>query len=108
MRMRPDVRTVVADEDSNVADDLDSTLRGRRPDRTPLLGKKELDDAMELQLLCKLVVRPVEGFRLTRGEFNRPGIPGGTIEALAQTGEQNKILQPPIILRAEALETVAR
>src|SRR4051812_39314833 len=57
MRMRPDVSAVVADEDSDVADDLDATLGGGRPDGAPLLGKKELNDAMELQLFCELVVR---------------------------------------------------
>src|SRR4051812_40144146 len=108
MRMRPDVSAVIADEDGDVADDLDAALRGNRPDGTPLLGKKELDDAMELQLFREFVMRFLESFRLPRGELARPSVPRGAVEALAQAGEEDEILQPPIILGAEALKTVAR
>src|SRR4051812_19511430 len=72
VRVRPHVRTVVANKNGDVTDDLDATLRGRCPDGTPLLGKKELDDAMQLQLFCEFIVRFFEGFGLARCEFARP------------------------------------
>src|SRR4051794_28062865 len=46
MRVRPHVGTVVADENGDVAYDLDSALCGGGADGAPLLGKEELDDAV--------------------------------------------------------------
>src|SRR4051812_6096578 len=104
MRMRPHVSAVVADKNGDVADDLDAALGRSRPDSTPLLGKKELDDAMELQLFREFVVHFLESFGLARGELARPSVPCGAVEALAQAGEKDKVLQPPIILSAESFE----
>src|SRR5205085_7825208 len=48
VRMGPHVGAVIADEDGDVADDLDAAAVARPPHRTPLLEEKELDDAEEL------------------------------------------------------------
>src|SRR3954454_5684566 len=106
--MRPHVGAVVADEDGDVADDLDAALRGSRPDRVPLLSKEKLDDAMELQLFCELVMRFLDRIRLACSELARPRIPSRTVEALTKASEEHEVLEPPVVLAAEAFEAIAR
>src|SRR5690242_8505184 len=57
LRVRPYVSAVIADEDRDVADDLNTVHSRCRADRAPLLSKEELDDAVKLQLLLKLLSR---------------------------------------------------
>src|SRR4051812_33358760 len=105
--MSPHVGAVITDKDRNIADDLYAAAVGGFPHRAPLLEEKELDDAQHLQLVLQLQKRFFHCCGFARGQLGRPGIPGYASVTLAQNGEENEILQPPIVVGAKTFEAVA-
>src|SRR5208282_1262018 len=103
--MSPDIGTVEIHEDGDVAHDTNGTLRAIGTKRLPLLEKEELHDAAHIEFLEHFGVRLLEGHWIAVGQFVGPSVPIFQLETRAQTVEKNKVVEPPLVLTAEALIT---
>ena len=107
IRMRPHIGAVVADEDRNVADNMNALGMASLPQRIPLLKKCELDNAFNLQLFPSFLADLLQHRRIAPHQLARPTAPARGIVALAQHVEENKPIEPVSILRTEATKAFA-
>src|SRR6185437_2035075 len=107
MRVLPDVRAVIVDEDRHVSHNLDPALVAVAAQRTPLLNKGKLDGALNFQFSLIREPELVQGSGLTTCQAAVPGTPGCALVDLAHHVKQNKILEPPCVLAFEAFKARA-
>src|SRR5437588_11772472 len=105
--MRPHIGAVVADEDRNVADNMNALGMASLPQRIPLLEKCELDNAFNLQLFPSFFADVLQHRRIAPHHLARPTAPAHGIVPLAQHVEENKPIEPVSILRTEATNALA-
>src|SRR5271157_2749396 len=101
--MRPDVGTVVADEDRQVADHANASLGAIRTLAAPLPEKCELQKTFAVELLRQFLARFLKSCGITLYKLGRPCIPALICILLAKRAEENVVFQPPTIFLAEAL-----
>ena len=83
-------------------------LRTIGAQRMPLLVKKELNHAAGFEIVGEFPAFFVEGHRITVSQFARPAIPTLQVKMRPQTVKENEIVQPPLVVFAEALELLAK
>ena len=89
--MRPDIGRVVADEDSDVAEDLNLALGAVVMKGTPLFSEEELNDLLDGDVAAGFVEQRGHGVGLTEGVFGRPADPAGVVEAAAEDGKHRPV-----------------
>jgi len=100
----PNVGAVVIDEDCDVADNANRTLRTIAAQCPPLLIKCKLQRAPEHDVVHKFLTRFVESGGFASGEFSRPLIPSVQFAVGAQRVKQGEIFEPPCILCSKSFE----
>src|SRR6266849_443177 len=101
--MSPDIGAIEIYEDRDVAHDPNRMLRAIGSQRLPLLEEKELHGASHIEFVEHLRVLLVQRHRIAVSQFTGPAIPAFQLETRAQPIEENKVIQPPLILPAEVL-----
>src|ERR1700722_8196931 len=102
--MGPDVGTVVADKNRNVADKAYVAFGTVGAQRPPLLIESKLDSLLNLEIIPALLLQPEERIRVAMCVLPRPGRPGTQGESLPQHDVARVIQQPKGILFPKALE----
>jgi hypothetical protein len=75
IRMGPHVGAVVADENGNIANDLDATRSASRMQGAPLFEERKLNGCRDLHFDVQFCTRSLESARLATRQFLRPQIP---------------------------------
>src|SRR5713101_218356 len=101
--MSPDIGAIEIYEDRDVAHDPNRMLRAIGSQRLPLLEEKELHGASHIEFVEHLRVLLVQRHRIAVSQFTGPAIPAFQLETRAQAIEENKVIEPPLILPAEVL-----
>ncbi len=101
LRVGPDIRAVMGDEDRDIADDLDLALARSLVHRIPLAEENELAEGMPLDRLGVLAASGSQRLRLAIPKRRLPGHPGRSLMSFFQRHEQGKILQPGALLSGE-------
>src|ERR1035441_7688189 len=99
----PDIDAVEIYEDRDVAHDANATLRAIGTKRLPLFEEKELHGAADVELVEHFRVRLLDRHRIAMRQSAGPAVPGFQMETRAQTVEQHEVVEPPLVLPAEAL-----
>ena len=99
LRVRPDVRAVVGDEDRDVAHDADAALAGLPPDVRPLLEEEPLLERDLPHLAPELPPRPLERLRVAVHERAVPGAPGRPAVRALEGHEEGEVVEPGRLLR---------
>src|ERR1700687_4447758 len=105
--MSPDVGAVEIYENRDVARDANGMLRAIGSKRLPLFEEKELHGAAYIEIVEHFRVSPLDCHRVAMTQFAGPAVPAFQLEARAQAIEENEVIEPPLILPAEALVTGA-
>src|SRR6266436_1786350 len=103
----PDVGAVEVYKDRDVAHDSNRTLSAIGSERLPLFEEKELHDAADIEIVEHFRVRLLERRRIAMSQLAGPVVPAFQLETRAQTIEENEVIEPPLVLRAEILITGA-
>src|SRR4051812_31259048 len=74
--VRPNIRTVVANEDCHVSDDANVTASTLLMEGAPLLKEEELDDAAEIDLVGKFLADFRQRLWTPLCDFRGPLVPG--------------------------------
>src|SRR5271157_4959769 len=106
--MSPDIGAVEIYEDRNVAHDANRMLRAISTKRLPLFEEKELHGAADIEIVEHFRLSLLDRHRIAMTQFAGPAVPAFQLEARAQAIEENEVIEPPLILPAEALVTRAR
>ena len=105
--MRPDIGTVVADEDGDIAHNLNVELAAVLLQRAPLLEEGELKKLGHREFFLVLLAQEVERIVVAMADFGGPGVPTSAVVAVAEEVEEDEIVEPPAIIAAEAVVTFA-
>src|SRR5712692_2222070 len=108
MAVRPDVDAVIVYENGDVAHHTDGPLRAVKPQGMPLFVEGELDGAPNRHLGSEFPACGFQGRWFAAGQPARPMVPALFAVVVPQGIEEDKVFQPPGILSAETLESVAR
>src|ERR1700681_2389863 len=103
----PDIGAVEIYKDRDVAHDADRMLRTIGSERLPLFEEKKLHDAADIEIVEHFRVRFLDRGRLAMSQFAGPVVPAFQLETRAQTVEEDEVVDPPLVLPAEGLETRA-
>src|SRR5208337_2884543 len=103
IRMGPDIGAVEIHKDGDVAHDANGMLRAVGTKRLPLLEEKELHGAADLEIVEHFRVRLLDCHWIAMRQFTRPAVPAFQVETGAQSIEQHKVIEPPLVLPAEVL-----
>ncbi len=106
--MHPHVSAVVVHENGDVAHNANRALRAIPPQCLPLFVESKLQGAADLQVDRQILPRLLKCCRFTMRQLCRPFIPARQFVLGAQRIEQDKLVQPPGILRAEPLKALSR
>src|ERR1700676_1960085 len=103
----PDIGAVEIHKDRDIAHDANRTLRAVCSKRLPLFEEEKLHGAADIEIVEHFRVRFRDRSRLAMSQFARPVVPAFQLEASTQTIEENEVIEPPLVLPAEGLETRA-
>src|SRR6516162_7622903 len=92
--MRPDIDAVIADEDGDVADDLNTAIIAVGPKSSPLFEKGELQEALDVNFILQIGTPLLESVGRTLHKVGVPRNPLLVTEVLAQAGEESVVVQP--------------
>src|SRR5260370_6497650 len=106
--MGPDVGAVETHEDRDVAHDANGTFGAISTKRLPLFEEKELHGAADVEFVQHYPSRLLDRHRIAIPQFTRPAVPAFQMETRAQTVEQHEVIEPPLVLPAEAFVARAR
>src|ERR1700674_87945 len=99
----PDIGAVEIYKDRDVAHDANGTLRAIGAERLPLFEEEKLHDATDIEIVEHFRVRLLDRRRIAMSQFAGPVVPAFQLETGAQTIEENEVIEPPLVLPAEAI-----
>jgi hypothetical protein len=106
--MGPDIGTVEIHKDRDIAHNANRTLRAIGSKRLPLFEEKELHGTADIEIVLHFRVRLLDRHWIAMSQFARPAVPAFQFETRAQAIEENEVIEPPLILPAEAFVTRER
>ena len=104
LRVGPHVRTVVGDEDCDIAQDADLALGTIAAQRRPLLLEEELDYLLDRQLAPRLVHDGGQGIGVAESVLFGPVNPAFQTKPATQYGEQCPVGEPRNVVLSEFLK----
>src|SRR5216684_1650009 len=99
----PDIGAVEIYEDRDVAHDANRMLRAIGSKRLPLFEEKELHGAADIEIVEHFRVSLLDRRRIAMSQFAGPVVPAFQLEARTQTIEEDEVIEPPLVLPAEAI-----
>ncbi len=105
--MSPDVSAVEADEDGDVAHDLNAAAGRLGMQSLPLFEEGELHGTRHFNLRSVTFTSEVLGIVVATRNFLRPLVPRLAAIFLTENFEQRIVFEPPRVFLAEAFETAA-
>src|ERR1700678_3754794 len=106
--MSPNIGAIEIDEDRNIAHHTDRVLCAISAKRLPLLKEEKLDGTANIEFMVQFRPYSCERRWLTMSQFAGPAVPAFELVTRTQSVEQNKVVEPPLILPAEAFVTRIR
>src|SRR5208283_4269615 len=103
--MGPDTGVVETHEDRDVTHDPNRMLRAISSQRLPLFEEKKLHDAAGIEIFLHFRTSLRHRHRIAMRQFARPVVPALQLETRPQAIEENKVIEPPLILPAEIFVT---
>src|SRR5258708_36167288 len=104
--VRPHIGTVVVHKDRNVTGNPNRPLRTIASQRLPLFVEGKLQRTADLEINFQFLADFFQGSRLAMRQVVRPLIPAVQFLLGPHGIEQNKVIQPPGILRLEMIKTL--
>ena len=102
--MRPHVGAIEADEDGDIAHDLNAAARTLGVQSLPLFEEGELNGASDVEVGCMTFTREMLRVVIATGNFLGPLVPRLPAVFFAQYFEERVVLEPPCVIAAKAVE----
>ena len=100
--MRPHVGTIEADEDGDIAHDLNATARTLGVQSLPLFEEGELNGASDVEVGCMTFTGEMLRVVIATRDFLGPLVPRLPAVLFAQYFEERVVLEPPCVHRGKS------
>ena len=105
--MRPNIGAIVIHEDCDIADHANRPFGAILPQRAPLFIKGKLKSASNLDVVRQFLTSLLQRCRLAMREISWPLVPTHKFLSGTKRVEQNEVIQPPMILGTESIQSAA-